>query len=85
MLWVEGEGDRTRWVGGREQGDDGGRRGDALDVFHMVVFIVLIVVADLGSLGATWYGTIRIFRVGDILCGPRRERGMLDVLWPRRG
>lgn len=53
-------------------------------VFHMVVFIIIIVVADPRGLRATWYGAIRVFRVGDILCRGRRERGMLDMLWPRR-
>ena len=85
VLWVvEGEGDRTRWICGGEKGDDGGGRGDALNVLHMVVFIIIIiVVADLGRLRATWYGTIGIFRVGEILCRPRREGGMLDMQWPR--
>ena len=77
------EGHRTRGVGvgAGEEGDDGVRWRDRLDVFHGIVLEV--VVADFHGLRGPWDGAIRVLRVGDIVCRRRGDRGVLDVLWPR--
>ena len=74
-------------IGAGQERDDGvrrrrrRRRRELLDVFHAVVLEV--VVADLHRLRAPGHRSVRVLRVGHIVCRRRGDGRVLDVLWPR--